>query len=443
MKVVWEIAHEPNFAPLVATGLADASPEHAHSVHVDATGLDSDTAYWYRFRAGDYTSQVGKTRTLPAAGAEPVELRLAFTSCQRYEDGYYSAWREMATMDLHLVLFLGDYIYELNRRQPVAGRELTAPEAMDLGSYRVRYALYKRDADLQAAHAAHPFVAVWDDHEVANNYGHSTDSAALARRFAGYKAWWENMPVRLEPPQGPDYPIHRNLEIGDLATIWLLDCRQYRSGEPECVDKRLDIPGLDDAAIVVDCAEVQDPARTMLGQEQRAWLLAGLAGSSSRWNVLAQQVLMASSGTVEGLPGPIALTDKWGGFQWERERILDAVAGPGNAVVLSGDLHSAAVCRLSTAGTTDETPAATEFMAPPISSRFSRTHNALAELVMPFLPGVDYFGVYPGFATCTITRELWETTFWRVADVTDPGAAVEPAAVWAAAAGTPGAHRLA
>ncbi len=221
IPVVWEVAAERDFRRLLQTGQAEATVEEAHTLHVDVSNLDAATAYWYRFRTGEFTSPPGKTKTLPAPGDEVSEFNFAFSSCQHYEDAHFTAWRRVAELDLDLVVFLGDYIYETRpRKAPVAGRGFVADEAIDLDGYRNRYARYRLDPNLQAAHAAHPFMAVWDDHEVANNYGPLGEDPAMdMRRAAGYRAWWEHMPVRLPPLTGSAMSIHRSIQADDLIQL--------------------------------------------------------------------------------------------------------------------------------------------------------------------------------------------------------------------------------
>src|SRR5688572_12914253 len=205
VDVKWEVADDEGFAKVLRKGTATAEPDLAHSVHVDAKGLDPASDYFYRFRVGDDVSPVGRTRTLPKPGASPKQLRLALATCQDYGTGYYTAYRDLVAQDPALVIFLGDYIYE----HPIfsfADRANPSTEAISLDDYRARYALYKTDADLQTAHQAVPWVTTWDDHEVDNNYAGDVSQAGdptdefHERRVAAYRAWNEHMPVRLEAP---------------------------------------------------------------------------------------------------------------------------------------------------------------------------------------------------------------------------------------------------
>ena len=293
IEVAWEVAHEECFRRIARRGVTLARPEDAHSVHVEIKGLAPARWYWYRFRMGSELSPVGRTRTAPAVGAELADLRFAFASCQHYEHGYYTAYRHMARDALDLVVHLGDYIYEGSwGGHPV--RAHTGVEPVNLGDYRNRYALYRSDLDLQAIHAAFPWVAIWDDHEVDNDYANdrSEDLAPraqfLARRAAAYRAYYEHMPLPASArPRGPDMRLYARVGFGGLAAFHLLDDRQYR--DYQACPK----PGRGGANTVEACAERSDPNRSVLGSEQERWLTEGLTRSRARWNLIAQQTLMA------------------------------------------------------------------------------------------------------------------------------------------------------
>ncbi len=204
-----QVATGPRIRNVVRRGVALAHPRFAHSVHVEVEGLDPGRSYWYRFRAGGHLSRVGRTRTVPAPGRPLGRLDLAVVSCQSWESGFYTAYRHLAEDDVDLVLHLGDYIYETAPR-PGRPRIHRGGEATDLPSYRVRHALYKTDPDLQAAHARHPFLVTFDDHEVQNNHtgrhpATGDPGAFLRRRTAAYRAAWEHLPLR-RPPHGATMP---------------------------------------------------------------------------------------------------------------------------------------------------------------------------------------------------------------------------------------------
>ena len=228
-SVDWEVAPDPTFTSVVAAGTSAVGPASDYTVKVLVGGLAPDQSYWYRFVAPSAASAVGRARTLPVAGSSVSQLRLAYASCQCYANGYYTAWRQIATQPVDAVLFLGDYIYESALIQLLRTvREEGLTEARTLEDYRAKYRLYKTDPDLQAAHAAHPFVTVWDDHEIVNDYDASVFTTDPGRASAAYQAWFEYQPVW--PISGNR--IYRDLPWGDLGQLFMLDTRQYRGGSP-------------------------------------------------------------------------------------------------------------------------------------------------------------------------------------------------------------------
>jgi alkaline phosphatase D len=348
--VQWEIAEDEGFKRIVSRGNAAALPALAHSVHVDVAGLRPDRWYWYRFLLGDAVSPIGRTRTAPAADAMPALLRLAVASCQHWEFGEYAAHRHIAAATPDMVAFLGDYIYEwglYDLAHPPKPRK-RSNESMTLAGYRARYAQYKSDPLLQAAHHAAPWIVTWDDHEVANDYGNDRDerldSDFLTRRAAAYQAFYEHMPVRLPAlPDGPQRFAHLRIydryDWGRLAQFHVLDDRQYRSYQA-CQP-----PGRGgSSSVTAACAERIDQARTLLGAEQEAWLSKGFAASRAKWNFLAQQTLMAQCSQV-AIAGPEDgrfWTDGWDGYPSARQRLFADIGRHrlSNPVVLSGDVHT-------------------------------------------------------------------------------------------------------
>ena len=235
----WEIADDESMTKIVQTGTATASPQLAHSVHVEAEGLQPDRWYWYRFRAGDAQSPIGRARTLPLATASPESLRFAFASCQNYEQGLFTAYEHMVKDDLDLIFHLGDYIYE-GKGNPGRLRSHLGDEIMTLDDYRIRHAQYRSDVLLQNAHAHCPWFVTWDDHEVDNNYANDINEKTgvdpvdfLIRRANGYQAYYEMMPLRRSClPQGPNMQLYRGASYGKLAEFLVLDTRQYRTDQP-------------------------------------------------------------------------------------------------------------------------------------------------------------------------------------------------------------------
>lgn len=289
-RVRWEVAADEGFGRIVREGESTAHPEFAHSVHAEIEGLESNRVYWYRFLAGGEVSPVGRTRTAPATDSHPSRLKLGLASGQNYEHGYYTAFRHLADEDLDLVVHVGDYIYESRFRDElvVPGREFGGPESVTLDQYRARYSFYKTDPDLQAAHAAFPWVLTGDDHEVANNFAGAvplhdqSPEQFLLRRAAAYQAYHEHLPLRPSSmPSGPDMLLYRHLRFGDLAQLCVFDTRQYRTDQP-CGDGQKP-----------RCPGAYDPNATMMGPEQERWLMDGMRASDARWNVLANQVMIA------------------------------------------------------------------------------------------------------------------------------------------------------
>jgi alkaline phosphatase D len=340
-EVGWEVARDEAMREIVLSGKALAHPDWAHSVHVDAQGLEPDRWYWYRFSAAGAHSPVGRTRTAPAAGTAAA-LRFAFASCQQYEQGYFAAYRHIAADAPDLVAFLGDYIYESSwGREHV--RSHGSPEPYSLADYRARYALYKGDPDLQAAHAACPWIATWDDHEVDNDYAddRSEDGmerdAFVERRTAAYRAYYEHMPLpQSMRPEGTRMRIHTHVDWGALARFHVLDTRQYRSWQP-CPRKNR--RGGSNTVDIEHCVRLPAPGRSMLGRAQERWLEQSLAESRAGWNLLAQTTPMAQFDTKPG-PGRRAWTDGWDGYPAARLRLFEKLEDSSNPVVLGGDVHS-------------------------------------------------------------------------------------------------------
>ncbi len=348
IAVRWEVAHDEAFTQIAARGTANAVPALAHSVHVDVTGLAPARWYWYRFILGDAVSPAGRTRTAPAPDAMPSLLKLAVASCQHWEFGSYAAHRHIARAAPDLVAFLGDYIYEWGAyalKHPE--RAVRTDESFTLAGYRARYAQYKSDPDLQAAHLAAPWVVTWDDHEVANDYAgdfdERLDPGFAGRRAAAYQAFYEHMPVRLGAAVPNGYGslrMYQRYDWGRLARLHMLDDRQYRTRHACQPGGR----GGSTSLLRTACADLLAPERTMLGRAQEQWLAEGFASSQARWNIIGQQTPMAQSSqtrVIQPMDGRI-WNDGWDGYPGARQRLFDALrAGKAaNPVVLAGDVHT-------------------------------------------------------------------------------------------------------
>lgn len=340
-QVQVEVATDRLFSKLVHMATVPVYADLGHSVHVEPRGLQPATEYFYRFHCGDWTSPVGRTRTAPALDARPERIKLALASCQNFEQGYFGAYRQMVDDEPDLIVFVGDYIYENAWGQTLVRRH-HGDEPTDLRGYRNRHAQYKLDSDLQAAHAAVPWILTWDDHEVDNDYAgaqtESLDPAFLLRRAAAYQAYYEHLPLpRSMLPSGPDMRIYTHLDYGDLARIAVLDNRQYRSPQACQPDNK----GGSSTVLISECAELAAPQRTLLGEAQEQWLDARLKDSPAKWNVLAQQTIFAHQ--VQGQVGADAVwTDAWDGYPAARERLLAMLERhqTSNPLLLGGDVHA-------------------------------------------------------------------------------------------------------
>ncbi|MGE5096997.1 MAG: alkaline phosphatase D family protein [Betaproteobacteria bacterium] len=339
IEVRWEVAHDAAFRRIAAQGMATARAEAAHSVHVEVAGLEPRREYHYRFMAGSEVSAVGRTCTAPAPGDGDASLRLALASCQQYEQGYYVAHRHLAREEVDVVAFVGDYIYESSWGHDHVRKHGSAIP-YTLAEYRDRYARYKTDADLQRSHAAAPWIVTWDDHEVENDYANDRSERLyphfLERRAAAYRAFIEHMPVRATLRPDGSARIFGRHEWGRLATLHVLDDRQYRSHQA-CPK-----PNRGGSNVVgPECAERLDGELTLLGRDQEAWLDEGLAQSRTQWNLVVQQTLFVPAG-VPGKSGRRYWTDGWDGYPAARERLIASLVArkPMNPVILGGDVHA-------------------------------------------------------------------------------------------------------
>ncbi len=409
VSLQWQVARDPAFTSIVAHGQARTSALRDHTVKVDATGLRPATTYWFRFRCEGVWSPVGRTRTLPKGKVDQV--RLAVFSCSNYPAGYFNAYGAAAQLEnIDAALHLGDYIYEYERggyasaQAAALGREVQpAGELLTLADYRARYAQYRTDADLQALHAAVAMIAVWDDHEVANdawsggaeNHQPATEGDWLVRRAAAIQAYHEWMPTRLPDPLHPER-IYRSFDFGDLVSLHMLDTRLIGRDRQMVISDYVGATGFDAARYAADLAA----PRQLMGVEQQQWLVGQMQRSTARWQVLGQQVLMGRMNvpaplllgqiSVSGYAAlaakaqanPAALTaqeiailrapsipynlDAWDGYALAREQLLGAAFGMDkNLVVLSGDTHNAWANELDDFG---GRPVGVEFATPSVSS---------------------------------------------------------------------------
>ncbi|MEO0759650.1 MAG: alkaline phosphatase [Cyanobacteria bacterium J06648_16] len=440
VSVTCTVATDEALQNVVLRETAVARAVLGHSVHVEVSGLEPGRHYWYRFEAGGEESPVGRTRTAPAPGTPVNQLRFAYASCQDYQNGFFTAYENMAKEDLDLVIHLGDYIYEYGPN-PESVRQHSGSEIVTIEDYRNRYAQYRLDPHLSAVHAAFPWTFTWDDHEVDNNYADfipEDDQSArdfAVRRAVAYQAYYEHLPLRKPSmPRGAFLQLYRRLSFGDLVTFNVLDTRQYRTDQP-CGD-----------AFGPRCEEAFDSAATMTGQRQESWLLSGLNRSRARWNVLAQQTMFAqfNFGDTQFLPGKFYNPDQWDGYVAQRDRIIDFLAArkPANPIVITGDIHSSWVHDIKTNfdDPSSET-VATEFIGTSIAASFGdESTNALVAAAVPGNPHTQFFdGLNRGYVRCTVTPETWQTDYRAVETIESPTSGIRTLASFVVENGQPGA----
>lgn len=442
VPVRWEVATDESMRNVVKRGTEVARPDLGHSVHAEVTGLDPARWYWYRFDAGGDASAVGRTRTAPATDSTPEAFPFAFVSCQHYENGFYTAYRHLADEDVHLVAHLGDYIYEAatNPAAPAGSnaRPHQAWEPDTLDRYRARYALYKADPHLQAAHAAFPWVVTWDDHEVDNNYAGDTSQddaprdAFLVRRAAAYQAYYEHQPLRKASiPKGPSMLLYRTIGAGRLARFHVLDTRQYRSDQ-SCGDGQKPA-----------CPAWKDPDRVMLGDTQERWLTRGVDQSPTRWSVLAQQVAFSR------IPDPnrpdVYAMDPWSGYPAARDRLLAWMDSrkDRNFVILTGDIHANFVMDVHRDMDRPGSPVVgTEYIGTSITSgRDGSERWPSLRQYETQVPSMKFHNNRRGYVRCLVTPDAWHADYRTVPYVMRPDAPVETAASFVTHAGRPGAER--
>lgn len=435
VPVAWELAGDEGMQDIVASGVFVTNAARDYTVKVMADRLRPATRYWYRFRCGDAVSIVGRTKTAPSADAAPEQLKFAFASCAWYSMGYFNAYRGIAEKaDLDVVLMLGDYIYEYGGDEllstPFALGRYMAPghEIVTLADYRQRHALYKTDPDLQAAHAAHPWICTWDDHESTNNsYTEGADNHTegeegvwTQRKRVSAQAYFEWLPVRDEfnPNNGPGAVLYRRLQYGDLAEFFVLDTRlEGRSVQPE------------------DNEAAADPARHMISRAQEEWLLDGMRSTTARWKIVAQQTMLSQLYVAPNRP---FTRDSWDGYTAQRGRLLDAFAGIDDVVVITGDIHTA-FCNELTPDPTSSSyqpgvsgSVGVEFVCPSITSQ--GLPPAVVNALQPFNRHIRYaegaLETNHGYVVVTATPQWCDAAWMYALSVLTPIKAERPGQVW-------------
>ncbi|MFD1831981.1 alkaline phosphatase D family protein [Streptomyces desertarenae] len=445
VEVFWEVAEDRGFTSVVASGRTTATAASDHTVKADVRGLRPATEYHYRFSAAGTRSPAGRTRTAPADGAAAGRIRFGVVSCSHYESGFFTAYRHLAARnDLDAVLHLGDYIYEYGKgefplKDGIVREMRPVHETVTLADYRQRHAHYKSDPDLAALHAAHPVIAIWDDHEVANdawsggaeNHTPGTEGDWAARARAARQAYFEWMPVR----PSTEGTVYRRLRFGDLADLHLLDLRSFRDRQAGFGD-----------------GDVDDPDRTITGRAQLDWLKSSLASSGTRWHLVGTSVMispMAFGSVPAYLLGPLAEllgvpreglavnADQWDGYTDDRRELLTHLRdrGIGNTVFLTGDIHMAFANDVPVRAATYplQKPVATEFVVASVTSdnlddflkvpphTVSSVAEAAVRAANRHTRWVDMDS--HGYGVLDVTAERTQMDYYALSDKTDPQAA--------------------
>ncbi|MFE2586712.1 alkaline phosphatase D family protein [Streptomyces sp. NPDC059378] len=435
VAVSWELASDSGFTTVVRSGTTTATGSLGYSVHVDVTGLRPATDYWYRFKALGRTSITGRTRTAPAAGDNPKNLRIALASCQNWQHGYFTAYRDMLEQQPDLVLFVGDYIYESSAYSYRVRRHEGVGQPVTLAQYRARHEQYNSDPDLQAMRAAAPFVAVFDDHEVEQDWAGdmANDPVAWppakfrARRAAAFQAFYEHMPIRAaQKPSGPNALMYRSLDFGPLARLHVLDTRQYR----------------DDQATT--SAGALKAGRVIMGDTQRNWLVNSMRNSGARWNLVASQVMMAETDFLAGV-GKEWSYDAWDGYQKERATLLAEFQGIRNPVVLSGDRHRTIVSDLKLDYADPQSAVVgAEFVGTSISSSGDEDLVAFAAEWAPKLADNPHWKIIDarrGYLLLDITEDRIDARLRAISTVLTRNGTTTTAATFRVDDGVPGVYR--
>ncbi|MDE8650187.1 alkaline phosphatase D family protein [Novosphingobium album (ex Liu et al. 2023)] len=450
MYVNWEVAADEHFGRIVQSGQSMAMPELAHAVHVEVAGLEPNRPYWYRFTVGGEQSPVGRSRTLPALGSRLDRVRFVAAGCQYYELGYFTAWRRISEEPVDFVFHYGDYIYEGAGakfsngdnfgRNPPPLRNHVGNELYSIDDYRMRYSQYKTDPDLQAAHAACPWFVSFDDHEIDNNWAGNIDENEsppeifALRKAMALQAYYENMPLRRASlPVGGHMQMFRSAQYGDLLNAFVLDTRQYRSNQAY-----FDLTS-------PQGPDVFAPDRSIMGDRQEAWLFDGLSRSQTRWNLIAQQVLLMNLQyqREEGAQR-VSGMDTWTGYMHSRRRLLDHIDKhrPGNVVTVSGDAH------LHFAGDLiqdngDGRVISAEFSATSITSGADGTgdENPRVRGAMAGNPELKAITDKRGYLLCDVNRDTWRADLKILDKVTEANGKLLTYASFVVEHGHPGIKR--
>ncbi len=464
IEVRYVVATDPACRRVVARGQTSTDGSRDFTVKVDVAGLRAGTTYYYFFRSGGQVSPIGRTKTLPQGPTQ--SLRMAVVSCSNHAYGYFNVYGCVARRaDLDLVMHLGDYIYEYGANQYGSARTPEpATEILTLADYRARHAQYKRDPDSQAMHRQHPLVAIWDDHETANNawkdgaenHQPGTEGSWSDRVTAALQAYYEWMPVRVLDPANPRRD-NRAYAYGDLADLIMLEERL--GGRSEQLPMPITLPTGQQA--FVQSGAYLDPSRQMLGAEEEAWLFNRLRTSPARWKMLGQGVMVAQLKAV-GAPnaaggGVFLNSDQWDGYAPARTRVYDVLKGGNgqaavsNVVVLTGDIHSSWAADVTpdpnnpdvAAGgynpATGDGSLAVEFVGTSVSSPGidSDTSGEIAESLKPANPHFKYINLNRrGYMLVDVNPDRAVSEWWYVDTVAAPSNIETFAAAFEVRAGT-------
>ncbi len=442
VNVTWQVAEDENFARVIKAGQSVANKQWAHSVHVEVQGLQPLRQYYYRFIANGQNSPTGRAKTAPMFGAPVDKLRFGIASCQHYEQGFFNAYNDMVAQDPDLIIHLGDYIYE-SSWGPQVRRQATT-EAISLTDYRRLHAQYKTDPALQAAHAHAPWIFIWDDHEVVNDYADLNDENYMpleqmrARRAAAYKAYYEHMPVRLRSrPHGENMRLHDYFYYGNLMTMALTDGRQYRD------DQACQTPE-DGGAQMVNCPDLNDPSRSMFGKAQERWLMPSFLRSGATWEVLAQPTLFSRLYQKDRDGNPASWSDGWDGYKPTRDMIIQAAEQrrPKNFISIGGDMHSWWQADLKTDySNPDSQTVGTEFVTTSVTAH-SYAYNRFTQM-LPDNPHIHFFDDRKrGYSLVNVTPENWTFEMKEMTSVYDPKARAQTRKKYVVESGTQGAFEV-
>ncbi|HLR33132.1 MAG TPA: alkaline phosphatase D family protein [Fodinibius sp.] len=441
-EVKWEVAEDKSFQQIVKRGTVTATADYAHSVHVELEGLKPFHKYYYRFKHKSHVSDIGRTKTAPSADADIDQLNFAFASCQSYTNGYYTAHDHLAKEDIDVLFFLGDYMYQSGEKGSIGRPHIPSHTTKSLTDYRTRYAQYKSDPSLKAAHAAFPWIVTFDDHEVKNNWASDFPSANaesggtfLDRRARAFQAYYEHMPLRKSsiPDNFANMQIYRRFSYGNLADFNVLDTRQFRT------DYACNTGGY------ANCPERMDPSRTMLGDQQEQWLFSGLEQSSARWNILPQQVFMGQMDRKSG-PNETFSMDRWDGYTGTRDRLFNAVKkhDVSNFVVLTGDIHrNFAADLLEDFNDPNSAAIGSELVATSISSAGNGADiTSSGRMILDENPWIKFVNRQRGYVRCQLTPDQLKADYRIVNYVEKPGAPIHTRASFVIKDGQPGVTQI-